>query len=106
MAATEYEKLVEQAGTRRTVELPDPTDLFSVKKSTSDFPKGTQVKYYTANLSDNSSRVLLQEILTKSLMCQGNLRNIGDVVVIQESGTFDKDGCYNVMIKYFELCTE
>ena len=67
------------------------------------FPPTTVVKYYTANLANVESRMRLEHILTVSLRCCGVLSKEGDIVVINESGTFDKDGCYNVMIKYFEF---
>lgn len=99
---THFADLVAAAGTMPTVELPTPQEM----RDTNPFPEGTMVRYYTANLSDPKSKEKLEYILTTSLKCRGVLKSNGDLVVISESGTFDKDGCYNIMVKYFELCTE
>ena len=99
---TYYGEMIAQTSERRTVEMPEPQAFFAKEA----FPAGTKVKFFTANLSDPKSKGTLEELLTTSLRCQGLLRANGDVVVISESGTFDKDGCYNVMIKYFEYCAE
>lgn len=81
-------------------EAPIPGNLL---KQGTMFPPNTVVKYYTANLSDNNNKLILEQILTKSLECQGVLREPKDIVVLTETGAFDKDGCYNVMIKYLEV---
>lgn len=96
---THFSDMLNSAITPRTVELPMPGG----SPSLSAFPEGTGVRYFSANLSDPKSRLELERLLTTSLRCQGTLKADGDVVVVSETGSFDKDGCYNVVIKYFEL---
>lgn len=99
---TYFESLLENSLGSTDSDIPSLGSL--KKKSSSPFPPETEVKYYTANLSDAGDRATLEMILTKSLRCQGVLTTPGDIVVVTESGTFDKDGCYNVMVKYLEYC--
>lgn len=105
MSGSLYNQLVDLGIGESSSEAPSLGGL-SNKGSGSPFPPNTQVKYYTANLSDESSRLMLQHLMTVSLRCQGALKNVGEVIVLSETGTFDKDGCYNIMIKYLELCSE
>ena len=104
MAGSLYNQLVDLGIGDSHSEAPTLGSLANAQAS--PFPTNTQVKYYTANLSDENSKLYLQHVLTVSLRCQGVLKKVGDIVVLNESGTFDKDGCYNVMIKYLELCSE
>jgi len=62
-----------------------------------------RVRYFVGALTDENDRVLLEYIMTRSMMCKDSLDEEGDVVVLSEQGTFDKDGVYNVVVKYLEL---
>ena len=106
---SEYGKMMESAfGDGVASDFPSPGSMVTNASSMGPtFPPSTVVKYFTANLSNLESRLRLEHILTVSLKCAGVLAKEGDIVVINESGTFDKDGTYNVMIKYFEYaCTQ
>lgn len=43
-----------------------------------------------------------EEIMTKALR-RPNFCKPGDICIISESGTFDKEGMYNVLIKYLRI---
>ena len=103
MSGNLYNQLVDLGLGEETSDSPTFDSLFKERKDSSPFPTGTRVKYFTANLADDSLKLRLEHILTVSLTCQGQLKKPGDIVVLGESGTFDKDGCYNVMVKYLEL---
>lgn len=103
MSGSLYNQLVDLGIGESGSEAPTLGELGG-KGSLSPFPPNTRVKFFTANLADDNSKMRLEHILTVSLRCQGVLKNVGEVVVLSETGTFDKDGCYNVMIKYLELC--
>jgi hypothetical protein len=62
-----------------------------------------KVKYIFINIADNGDRVLGEDIMTRSLLCAGSLRKVGDVIVLREDHAFNKDGDYLVAIKYVEL---
>lgn len=105
MAGSLYNQLVDLGIGEGHSEAPLFGGMSSIANP-SPFPPNTRVKFFTANLADENSKMRLEHILTVSLRCQGLLKNVGEVVVLSETGTFDKDGCYNVMIKYLELCAE
>jgi len=67
------------------------------------FPDTTQIKYLTGCMSDESFREELGCIMTNSFRCGGVLKKSGDQCVITETGSFDKNGAYFVVIKYAEL---
>ncbi len=62
-----------------------------------------QVRYLTIRLTDPNDLLMLETVMTKSLHCQDNLENPGDIRVISEAGTFDKEGDYHVVVKYIEV---
>ena len=64
---------------------------------------GTQIRYFTGCLTDDDTRAELERIMTKSLETGGLVRKPGDIFVITENGTFDKDGCYHVAVKYMVM---
>ena len=67
------------------------------------FPIGTVFRYYVGCLNDGVTRAEVSDLMTRSYRTQGILKNPGDIWVISETGTFDKNGLYNVVIKYAEL---
>lgn len=67
------------------------------------YPEETQIRYFVACIADDANRAELEGIMTKSLSCAGELKNHGDIFVISETGTFDRDGCYQVAVKYLYL---
>ena len=98
----------ETADIRATQEAAD--DLFepvpgrsNPKNGKLGFPKKTVIRYFVGCITDDSNRAELEDIMTKSLSCAGELKEPGDVYVISETGTFDKDGCYQVAVKYLYL---
>lgn len=62
-----------------------------------------QVRYQSFNMDDQNDVMMLEHIMTKSLQCRENLQTPGDVVVISEQGTFDKEGTYHTIVKYIEV---
>lgn len=65
--------------------------------------ESTVIKYFVGCLTNESNLILLEEIMTKSLRCHDQLAKVGDILVLSEVGGFDKDGCYNVVVKYLEI---
>ncbi len=61
------------------------------------------VRYFVGVLTNPGNLRMLEHIMTKSLQCRDQLTEVGDVLVLSEQGTFDKDGCYNIVVKYMEL---
>lgn len=64
---------------------------------------GTVVRYFVGTMTNESDVLMLQELMTRSMKCRDQLNEIGDVLVINEQGTFDKEGCYHVVVKYIEM---
>lgn len=75
----------------------------SQKNGKLGFPKSTVIRYFVGCITDETNRAELENIMTRSLSCAGELKNPGDIYVISETGTFDKDGCYQVAVKYLYL---
>lgn len=67
------------------------------------FPMETVFRYYVGCLNDDVTRAEVSDLMTRSYRSQGVLKNPGDVWVISEAGTFDKNGLYNVVVKYAEI---
>ncbi len=83
-------------------DLDDPI-FGKFKKKNEWYPKGTQIRYFVGCLQDDATKDELESIMTKSLTCAGNIKNSGDIFVITEQGTFDKEGSYHVSVKYLYL---
>lgn len=66
------------------------------------FPPRTEYRYFMGNLELPAEKAELERLMTCSMRCQGALKKPGDVCVISETGAFDKEGGYSVVIKY--LC--
>lgn len=64
---------------------------------------GTVVRYFVGTLTNESDVLMLQDLMTRSMKCRDQLKEVNDVLVINEQGTFDKEGCYHVVVKYLEL---
>ena len=77
------------------------TDLWDTASSKAI--ETTVIRYFVGCLTNESNRVILEDIMTKSLRCQDQLKKLGDILVLSEQGSFDKDGCYNVVVKYMEI---
>mgnify|MGYP003302145524 CR=1 FL=1 len=73
------------------------------KKGPMGYPEDTEIRYFVGCITDQEHRFELEEIMTKSLQCGGELKSSGDIFVVSESGSFDKDGCYQVVVKYLYL---
>lgn len=61
------------------------------------------VRYFQANLSDEGDRNLLEHIMTTSLRGADQLTKVGNIMVIREDSTFDREGNYMVAVKYCEV---
>ena len=68
--------------------------------------KNTVIKYFSGCFENETDALMAEHIMTSSLRTRANLTNVGDIVVISETGTFDKDGGYHILIKYMELVEE
>ena len=67
------------------------------------FPETTIIKYYTGCVTDEETRNFLSLVATNSFKCGGILTKKGDCCIISETGSFDKEGNYFVVLKYAEL---
>lgn len=65
--------------------------------------QNVEVRYFVATLSDDGDRAVLESLMTTGLRCGGELLYPGDVVVVQEESTFDKEQGPVVMIKYMTI---
>lgn len=72
------------------------------KAAAPPFPPDTEYRYFKGNLDHAEAKAELERLMTRSMRCQAELKKPGDVCVIAESGTFDKEGGYTVVLKY--LC--
>jgi hypothetical protein len=61
------------------------------------------MRYYVANISDDTDRQMIEHIMTMSLNCTNDLKQVGDISVFREDHTFDKEGNYMVAVKYCEV---
>lgn len=92
-----------QVYTETEKEFSSDTPTMSNTSPTSEVPtKKIKVRYFVGNLVDKDDVAMLENIMTTSLHCGDDLKNKGDIRVINEVGSFDKDGCYQVVVKYFE----
>lgn len=73
------------------------------KKGAMGYPEDTEIRYFVGCISDHSNKAELEAIMTKSLSCAGDIKEPGDIFVISETGSFDRDGCYQVVVKYLYL---
>lgn len=62
-----------------------------------------RIKYFVANMSDMADKQTVEDIMSASLDCRDSPKKAGDIAVIKEDTNFDRDGNYNVLIKYLEL---
>lgn len=62
-----------------------------------------KVRYLTGAVSDDGFRMMLEDIMTRSLHNGESLLAHGDVAVLREDHTFDKAGEYIVALKYLEV---
>lgn len=76
------------------------------KKPQSPDYSRVQVRYYVANMSDPSDRLMAETIMTRSLRSMNQMREPGDIVVFREDQHFDKEGNYFVALKYAEMMKE
>lgn len=75
----------------------------TINNSPTSSTSGIKVRYFVGCLTNEDDVLMLEHIMTKSLHGGDELQNVGDIRVISEVGSFDKDGCYQVVVKYFEL---
>ena len=61
------------------------------------------VRYRMIDIDDAVGCRELEQIMAKSLECGGNLKEVGDIVVIREDSHFARDGSYLVAVKYYEV---
>lgn len=64
--------------------------------------KDAEVRYLVGCLTDEETQIRVGQLMTRSMHCQ-SLRKPGDVFVIKETGTFDKEGQYQIVIKYITI---
>ncbi len=66
----------------------------------------TRVRYFVGTLTNESDVLMLESLMTRSLRCQDKIQGVGDVIMLSEQGTFDKEGCYHIVVKYLEVVEE
>lgn len=94
----EYQKIKEALA-----EQVDPLEPLFGKNKVSKVPMWSpkiKIGYFSGCVADPESRATLESILTRSLHCPRMPEKSGDICAISETGAFDKDGCYVVVIKY------
>ena len=72
----------------------------NTKKRNLPYPEGTVFKIFVGCLHDDAKRAEYEHLLTTSYNCQNILEKPGDLALITIDGTFDKDGCYQVVARY------
>ena len=77
----------------------EPTLGGFAKKRTA-FHKHTEMRYLKGCLDEPEIRAQVEELMTRSMHSPAMPKNVGDVAVISEQRTFDKEGLYHVVIKY------
>lgn len=99
-----YEQTVFESFTEKEKEIQSEPPFFGgpMYSNNKQSMQDVIVRYFIGVLTNESDVVMIEHIMTKSLNCEDQLKNPGDVLVISEQGTFDKDGCYNVVVKYLE----
>jgi len=100
MAYTEAEEKMEGMGSS---EAPVFGSSKSARKSAAKSVDKMIVKYFIANMSDDADRLYVEDIMTRSMDCKDAPVKVGDVLVIRETENFDKEGNYNLLVKYLEL---
>lgn len=62
-----------------------------------------RIRYFVANMSDENDVLMVESIMSASVACRDKPVKPGDVMVIKEETNFDREGNYNILIKYMEL---
>ena len=62
-----------------------------------------RVKYFVANIADEGERLVLEEIMTRSLDSAQDLQKVGQIAIFNEQNSLTKDGDALVMVKYAEV---
>lgn len=71
------------------------------RKQERQMVSNAEIRYFVGCITNEATRMELEDIMTKSMRCQDKKEvEPGDVWVISETGTFDKEGCYQVVVKY------
>ena len=65
-----------------------------------------EMKFAVGCLGNEDFRLQANDIMTRSMRCQGTLGKPGDIMVVEQAHTFDKDGACHLMIKYVEYAEE
>lgn len=97
---------IETADIRKAAEATGSCDedmepvLGRTSRQKSLFHKNTEMRYLKGCLDDETVRLKVEELMTRSMHSPAMPKKAGDVAVISEQGTFDKEGLYHVLIKY------
>ena len=70
------------------------------KKKRLPYPEETQFKFFVGCLDDEADRLEYEQLLTKSFLCQNELKKPGDLAVLDMNSSFDKQGHYHVVSRY------
>lgn len=71
------------------------------RRTDTGIPKEAEIRYFVGCLTDEETQIRVSQLMTKSMQCQRTgLKKPGDVFVIKETGTFDREGLYQIVIKY------
>jgi hypothetical protein len=81
-----------------TGDFTDP--VFGRKGAAPLFDARTEIRYLVGCLSNKDTQATAERLMTASLRCGGPPKKPGDVAVISESSSWDKEGLLNVVIKY------
>lgn len=72
------------------------------QKRAAFFPPETEYRYFVGTLDEPEERAELERLMTASMRGQAAMKKPGDICVVSETGSFDKEGRYHVVVKY--LC--
>jgi hypothetical protein len=103
-----FVEVEDKLGNRDGSEAPafgNPRKVLNLDKEEAEKRQATKIriKYFVANMSDLADKQTVEDIMSASLDCQDSPKKPGDIAVIKEETNFDRDGNYNVLIKYLEL---
>ncbi len=64
------------------------------------YPKETEFRIFVGCLNDEAKRLEYENLLTRSFRCQNELKNPGDLALLNMEHTFDKEGCFHLVARY------
>ena len=73
---------------------------FGTMNAHSPIAKEAEIRYLVGCMNEPETRLQVEDLMTRSMQGRGVVKKPGDVLVVSEQGTFDKEGLYQVIVKY------